>query len=76
MLTSLRQRMMDLNLAKSALRTEYTVVTDPPLMPEKPVRPRKAINVAMGAVIGLILSIFWAFGVESLDSWRSKQKKI
>ena len=75
MLTSLRQRIMDLDLAKSALRTEYTVVTDPPLMPEQPVKPIKAINIAMGTVIGLIISILGAFGAESLDSWKSKQKE-
>jgi capsular polysaccharide biosynthesis protein len=75
-LTFLKQRVENLKLASSALYTENTKVTDPPVMPEKPVKPKKAINIAMGTVFGLIISIFWAFGVESLDSWRSKQKKI
>jgi uncharacterized protein involved in exopolysaccharide biosynthesis len=75
-LTFLKQRIGNLRLATSALYTENTKVTDPPVIPEKPVKPRKAFNIAIGTVIGLIISIFWAFGVEFLDSWKSKQKKI
>lgn len=67
LLTSLKQRISIIKLAKSPPRKEYTVVTDPPIIPEKPFKPRKAINIAIGTVIGLIISIFWAFGVESLD---------
>jgi len=74
-LTVLTQRVANLRLASSALHTENTKVTDPPVIPAKPVKPRKAINVAIGAFIGLMLSIFWALGAESLDSKKAKQKE-
>jgi uncharacterized protein involved in exopolysaccharide biosynthesis len=68
LLTSLKQRLGNLKLAKSPLFTENTSVMDPPVIPEKPIKPRKVFNIAVGTLIGLMLGIFWALGVESLNS--------
>jgi len=75
-LTSLKQKQGNLKMARSILYTQNTNVTDPPVIPEKPIKPRKAIYIAIGTLIGLMLGIFWALVVKPLDSHNDKQKEI
>lgn len=51
------------NLAETA-----ALLTAPPVTPEAPVRPRKAMNMAVAAMLGLMLGVMLAFVVEHLDN--------
>ncbi|MBK5252183.1 MAG: hypothetical protein JJE29_06075 [Peptostreptococcaceae bacterium] len=42
------------------------------LPPSSPVSPRKALNLAIGAVLGLMLGVFWAFFIEY---WENNETK-
>ena len=42
-------------------------VVDPAVTPQKPVRPRKLINLAVGFLCGALLGLLAAFGLEFLD---------
>lgn len=42
-------------------------VIDVAIAPEKPIRPRKALNIAIAAVLGLFVGTGWAFTLEYLN---------
>lgn len=43
-------------------------VVESPVLPTTPIRPRKALNVAVAAVLGLFLGVLLAFAVHSFQS--------
>ncbi|HBE72972.1 MAG TPA: hypothetical protein DDW31_02600 [candidate division Zixibacteria bacterium] len=43
-------------------------VIDPALPPGSPIKPRKALNLAIGLIVGLTLGLVLAFFLESLDN--------
>lgn len=45
----------------------YVRIIDEAVVPENPVRPRKALNLAMGGMLGLILGLALAIGRSTLD---------
>ena len=46
----------------------YVDIIDAAIVPENPVRPRKALNLLLGAVLGMMLGIGVAFGRNALDN--------
>lgn len=63
---NLMQRLKDATVS-AGLRSTNIHLVDSALAPEKPVRPKKLLNLAVGLVAGLILGVMLAFGQETLD---------
>ncbi len=40
-------------------------IASPAMVPDRPVKPRKLLNVAVAGVLGLFISVFWALAFES-----------
>ncbi|OMH40707.1 GumC family protein [Desulfurobacterium indicum] len=49
-------------------------VIDPPYIPEKPYKPKKALLIAVGTISGLFIGIFAAFFKEWLDNVKERHK--
>jgi uncharacterized protein involved in exopolysaccharide biosynthesis len=60
--TKVREKRME-----EAYFTEPSIVEVPALMPEEPAKPRKKLNIAIAAVIGLMGGLFMAFIVEYFE---------
>ncbi len=54
----------------------YVEVIDPPSLPDKPVKPKKKLMVAVAGVSSLFLGIFLAFFLEWLENIKNRNKKI
>lgn len=52
----------------SFMKVENVAVVDPALVPTEPVRPRKAMNVAVAFVLGAMAAVGLAFLLEFLDT--------
>ncbi|MGE5204076.1 MAG: GumC family protein, partial [Chlamydiota bacterium] len=63
---SLLQRLKDATVS-AGLRSTNIHVVDSALPPTVPIRPRKALNIALGLVAGLVLGVMGAFAQEGLD---------
>ncbi|HEV2118271.1 MAG TPA: polysaccharide biosynthesis tyrosine autokinase, partial [Terriglobales bacterium] len=63
---SLLQRLKDATVS-AGLRSTNIHVVDSALPPSAPIRPRKAMNIALGLLGGLVLGIMGAFAQEGLD---------
>jgi len=46
----------------------YVRIIDEAIVPEQPVRPRKALNLVMGSMLGLLLGLALAVGRSTLDN--------
>lgn len=64
-LSSLKQRLREVQLANSPLRSENTRIVDPAILPEIPVRPNKRLILFLGACSGFMIGILSAFVQES-----------
>lgn len=63
----------EVKVTESAMIGEASVtVLSKAIAPEKPVAPRKALNVAIGGVLGVMVGVFTAFFTEY---WQSTDKK-
>jgi len=51
-------------------RARVEVISEP-MLPEKPVAPRKLLNLALGAMIGVMMGVF---GVLLAEWWRSPEE--
>ena len=63
---SLLQRLKDATVS-AGLRSTNIHVVDSALPPATPIRPRRALNVALGVLGGLVLGVMGAFAQEGLD---------
>jgi uncharacterized protein involved in exopolysaccharide biosynthesis len=45
-------------------------------VPSTPIRPRKAVNLAVGALLGLLTGLGWAFGAEHLRQGVSTPERV
>jgi len=45
------------------------------VVPESPVAPRRAMNITVALVLGLVISVFGAFGVEYFQKTGGNQKE-
>lgn len=63
----LRTRNEETRIAE-VMQTADVQVIDSALLPEKPVKPRVKLNIAIGAVLGMFLGIGLAFLVEFMDT--------
>jgi succinoglycan biosynthesis transport protein ExoP len=66
-LNSLLSRSKETDVA-SELKASNIRVVDPASVPDEPVKPRKARDISLGALIGFVLSIGLAFFLEYLDN--------
>jgi len=64
-LGTLKQRLGEVQLANSPLRSENTRVIDPALLPEGPARPKKFLIVSLATFSGFMIGVFGAFIQES-----------
>lgn len=63
---SLLQKLKDATVS-AGLRSTNIHVVDTALPPSEPIRPRKALNIVLGLVAGLVLGVMGAFIQEGLD---------
>ncbi len=63
MLKSLKETSATENLPATNIRIVY-----PASVPDQPVKPKKARNILLAAVLGLFLGVTAAFGLENLDT--------
>lgn len=63
---NLIQRLKEATVS-AGLRSTNIHEVDAALPPERPIRPKKLLNIAVGALAGLMLGIMLAFGQEALD---------
>lgn len=64
---SLLQRLKDATVT-AGLRSTNIHLVDPALAPLDPVRPRKALNVAIAMFLGFVFGVMLSFGQEALDN--------
>lgn len=64
-LGALKQRLGEVRLANSPLRSENTMVVDPAILPEGPARPKKFLIVSLATFSGFMIGVFGAFIQES-----------
>ncbi|HHY46099.1 MAG TPA: hypothetical protein GX506_02205 [Firmicutes bacterium] len=66
-----RLALKDLETRLELLKTDSQVfvrVLSPSLPPESPVAPRKLLNIAVAAMLGLMVGVFLAFAMEALEA--------
>ncbi len=63
---SLMQRLKDATVSAGLQSTNINLV-DAALPPVEPVRPRKALNIGLGLLAGLVLGVMLAFAQEGID---------
>ena len=54
----------------------YVDIIDEAIVPDNPVRPRKALNLLLGAILGMMLGIGVAFGRNALDNAVRKPEEL
>lgn len=64
---SLLKRLKEAGITED-LRMTNIMIVDPASVPDKPVRPKKKLNIILSIVIALFLGIFLAFFLEYLDN--------
>ncbi|MCW2278090.1 GumC family protein [Heliophilum fasciatum] len=75
--TLLVDKVAQTRIAKSINQGETTVkIASPAVMPTSPVKPKKAMNMAISLVLGLIVSVGIAFVVEMLDNRIKNQDDV
>jgi len=67
--TLLTQKITETQIARSVNYGDTTVlVVSPATQPRTPVKPNKKLNIAIAAILGLMVSVFLAFILEYFDS--------
>jgi len=54
----------------------YVEIIDPPSLPDKPIKPKKKLMVAVAGVSSLFLGIFLAFFLEWLENIRKRREEL
>lgn len=64
---SLEEVLRDLSQRMAQYQASVPVVSvaSPAMVPDKPVKPRKLLNMAVAGVLGFFISVFWVFVFES-----------
>jgi len=73
-LGTLKQRLGEVWLANSPLRSENTRVVDPAILPEGPARPKKFLIVSLATFSGFMIGVFGAFIQESFARRKKANK--
>ncbi|MDO9463399.1 MAG: Wzz/FepE/Etk N-terminal domain-containing protein [Deltaproteobacteria bacterium] len=73
-LGTLKQRLGEVWLANSPLRSENTKVIDPAILPEGPARPKKFLIVSLATFSGFMIGVFGAFIQESFTRRKEANK--
>lgn len=63
----LRSRYEDVRIAE-AMRAPTVEVIDPAVAPRSPVSPRPLLNLALGALLGLLVGLVAVFVMEMVDT--------
>ena len=63
----LRNRYEEVRITE-AMQTSRVTVIDPGIVPQVPVRPRKTLNVAIAAALGVVVGVSLALLQEFLDT--------
>jgi len=58
----------------SKIHTEDTLVANPPVLPEKPVKPKVALNIALAGLLGVIFMPLLAFFLDYLNRVRLRDR--
>ncbi|MGB9867877.1 MAG: GumC family protein [Bacillota bacterium] len=67
-LSLIKQKRIQTQMAKSVNLGETNIsLVSPALVPSRPVKPRKALNMAVAGILGLMVSVMLAFVLEYLD---------
>ncbi|MGB9868284.1 MAG: GumC family protein [Bacillota bacterium] len=67
-LSLIKQKRIQTQMATSVNMGETNIsLVSPALVPAKPVKPRKALNMAVAGVLGLMVSVMLAFVLEYMD---------
>jgi tyrosine-protein kinase Etk/Wzc len=75
-LTEMLKKQYDMAKMDEAKNANLIQVVNEPLVPESPSRPRRGLIVAVGASLGLILSIVFAFIMNALDTANQNPKSV
>lgn len=76
-LSLLDAKMVEAQMAQSINFGEATIsVISPALVPDKPIKPRKTLNMAVAAVLGLFSSVLVTFVLEYLDNTIKTQDDV
>lgn len=62
----LLQKQQEARIAQAATISSINVI-DPAVVPDRPIKPNKAKNLLLGAIVGLMLGVGLAFFIEYLD---------
>lgn len=63
----LRSRLEEVRIAE-AMRTPEVAVIDPAVPPRNPIRPRRALNLGLGILLGLVFGVGLALLLEYMDT--------
>ncbi|MEN6327427.1 MAG: Wzz/FepE/Etk N-terminal domain-containing protein [Syntrophomonas sp.] len=67
LLNSLSAKIIEVEMLQSIKSAENQIITvSPATVPEQPTKPNKTLNVAIAAVLGLMISVFGVFLIEYL----------
>lgn len=71
-LSSLEQQQMELQIQLDPVNTYPTTVLAPAKYPENPVKPKTSLIMALSTVLGLMIGVFVAFGLEFIQNARKR----
>lgn len=71
-LSSLEQMQMELQIQLDPVNTYPTTILSPAEYPEKPIKPKTSLIMALSTVLGLMIGVFAAFGLEFIQNVRKR----
>ena len=71
---TLARKEAEVGIASQVTDTEVRFAV-PAVEPKEPVAPRKALNIAIAGVLGLVMGVFGAFLVEYFEGWEEEKEE-